>query len=204
TAAPPSALECQRSQVRVRISDQAGFVSSMAAEVGQVVAAAQTVMRLARADTLKVAIAIPEVRALGEAEVTLWADQQASYRGTLRELSAVADPVTRTYAARMSIRHPDARVLLGMTAKARFLRPAGNSRLSVPLTAIFQHDGRPALWVVDADQTVSLLQLATRLRLTVHDAAYLELAQRRGLPLATLDQDLRTAAAALGATLLGT
>ena len=47
-------------------------------------------------------------------------------------------------------------------------------------------------------------QLAARFRLTVHDAAYLELAQRRGLPLATLDQELRAAAAALGVTLLGT
>jgi predicted nucleic acid-binding protein len=47
-------------------------------------------------------------------------------------------------------------------------------------------------------------QLAARFRLTVYDAAYLELAQRRGLPLATLDQELRAAAAALGVTLLGT
>jgi predicted nucleic acid-binding protein len=32
----------------------------------------------------------------------------------------------------------------------------------------------------------------------VDDAAHLELAQRRGLPLATLDEELCTAAAALG------
>jgi predicted nucleic acid-binding protein len=48
-------------------------------------------------------------------------------------------------------------------------------------------------------------QLAARFRLTVYDAAYLELAQRLNLPLATLDQELRTAAAAArGVTLLGT
>jgi predicted nucleic acid-binding protein len=40
-------------------------------------------------------------------------------------------------------------------------------------------------------------------RLTLYDAAYLELAQRRGLPLATLDGDLRTAAIAEGVPLLG-
>ena len=39
------------------------------------------------------------------------------------------------------------------------------------------------------------LRLAERYRLTLYDAAYLELAQRRGLPLATLDGDLRRAAA---------
>jgi predicted nucleic acid-binding protein len=44
--------------------------------------------------------------------------------------------------------------------------------------------------------------LASRHRLTLYDAAYLELAQRRRLPLATLDKELRTAAAAEGITLL--
>jgi predicted nucleic acid-binding protein len=39
-------------------------------------------------------------------------------------------------------------------------------------------------------------QLAARHKLTLYDAAYLELALRRELPLATLDRDLRAAAAA--------
>jgi predicted nucleic acid-binding protein len=47
------------------------------------------------------------------------------------------------------------------------------------------------------------LQLAHRHRLTLYDAAYLELAQRRGLPLATLDRDLRTAATVESIHLLG-
>jgi predicted nucleic acid-binding protein len=47
------------------------------------------------------------------------------------------------------------------------------------------------------------LQLAHLHRLTLYDAAYLELAQRRALPLATLDSDLRTAARTEGVTLLG-
>src|SRR6516164_7014582 len=38
------------------------------------------------------------------------------------------------------------------------------------------------------------LRLAERHRLTLYDAAYLELAQRRGLPLASLDGELRAAA----------
>jgi len=47
-------------------------------------------------------------------------------------------------------------------------------------------------------------RLAERYRLTLYNAAYLELAQRRRLPLATLDQDLIAAGKALGMTLLGT
>lgn len=45
--------------------------------------------------------------------------------------------------------------------------------------------------------------LAERYRLTLYDAAYLELAQRLDLPLATLDQELRAAGSALDIVLLG-
>jgi len=47
------------------------------------------------------------------------------------------------------------------------------------------------------------LQVADRFQLTMYDAAYLELAQRRAFPLATLDAELLPAAEALGLTLLG-
>ena len=46
-------------------------------------------------------------------------------------------------------------------------------------------------------------KLASRHRLTIYDAAYLELALRRGLPLATLDQELRVAAKVEQVELLG-
>ena len=46
-------------------------------------------------------------------------------------------------------------------------------------------------------------KLAARHRLTLYDAAYLELARRRSLPLATLDAELRVAAAAEDIILIG-
>jgi predicted nucleic acid-binding protein len=48
-----------------------------------------------------------------------------------------------------------------------------------------------------------LLPLCRRHRLTAYDAVYLDLAVRRGIPLATLDGDLRAAAGKLGVGLLG-
>jgi predicted nucleic acid-binding protein len=47
------------------------------------------------------------------------------------------------------------------------------------------------------------MALADRFRLTLYDAAYLELAQRTSLPLASLDAELGGAARALGVPLLG-
>jgi predicted nucleic acid-binding protein len=60
---------------------------------------------------------------------------------------------------------------------------------------------------IDPDTSIyawtATLRLAERFALTIYDSSYLELAQRRGLPLATLDTELREAAATLGVTLLG-
>jgi predicted nucleic acid-binding protein len=60
---------------------------------------------------------------------------------------------------------------------------------------------------IDADTDTyawtTTLRLAERFGLTIYDATYLELAQRHSLPLATLDKELRNAAATLDVTLLG-
>jgi len=62
-----------------------------------------------------------------------------------------------------------------------------------------------ALLRVRADRSpdeIAVLRLARAHRLSVYDAAYLELAQREGLPLATLDADLVRAAAGEGVALV--
>jgi predicted nucleic acid-binding protein len=48
-----------------------------------------------------------------------------------------------------------------------------------------------------------LLDLSRRYRLTVYDAAYLEVAHRHGIPLATTDNALRGAARRIGVALVG-
>ena len=68
-------------------------------------------------------------------------------------------------------------------------------------------DLRALLVTVDTETDLhawtTTLELAERFNLTVYDATYLELAQRLGCPLATLDRELRSAADALGVELLG-
>jgi predicted nucleic acid-binding protein len=60
---------------------------------------------------------------------------------------------------------------------------------------------------LDPDTSVQIWtatqRLAGRFRLTVYDAAYLELAHRKNLPLASLDQELHAAGAAIGVKFLG-
>ena len=69
----------------------------------------------------------------------------------------------------------------------------------VPLLAELLDIVGPEVDHEGATQTVErILPLARAHRLTIYDAIYLELAERRALPLATLDQDLAIAARSVG------
>lgn len=56
---------------------------------------------------------------------------------------------------------------------------------------------------IDRDTPDAIMSIARRHRLTIYDAAYLELALRRALPLATLDRGLARAAAAEKIAVIG-
>ena len=136
------------------VADHAGVVTAILAEVGQVVTAGQTVMKLARTDEKEVVISIPENRLAGltavrEITITLWADPSRIYRGRVREVSPSADPVTRTYAARISVLDADASVSLGMTANVYLKELQRGATMLLPATALFQDDNEAAVWVVD-------------------------------------------------------
>lgn len=150
-------------------ADRNGVVAATLAEAGQVVGAGQTVVRVAQEGEREVAISVPESQLAGvklgaPAETTLWAGdgETASYAGHLRELAPAADPVSRTYSARIALDNTGAHLALGMTARVRFGSPstgsgqAGEGSFVVPLTAIFQQGDKPAVWIVAADRSLSL------------------------------------------------
>lgn len=134
-------------------ADAAGVVTALPAEAGQVVAEGQVVARFARDGEREAVVSLPENRAAAaqraRATVTLWAAPGETYSAALRELSPVADPVTRTYPARFTIRAPGPRVVLGMTATVH-LAPADEAPGYVlPLSSVLRAGSRPAVWVVD-------------------------------------------------------
>lgn len=138
-------------------ADAAGVVAAVLAEAGQVVGAGQGVFRIARDGEREVAIAVPEARLAGlkpgaAATVALWAGK--TYRGTLRELAPMADPATRTFAARVTLHDAPADLPLGMTATVRFSGAAADG-IVVPLAAILQAGAQPAVWVIDAAGRIS-------------------------------------------------
>jgi membrane fusion protein, multidrug efflux system len=143
------------------VAAKSGVVMATFAEVGQVVAAGQAVLKLAEDGAREVAIAIPEsdyanLSVGAKATVSLWSSRSVDEQtGRLRELSPAAEAASRTYAARVSL--PDNKLPLGMTAQVKFAsKNVASSEFLVPLTAIFQQGNSAAVWVVAADHSVSL------------------------------------------------
>ncbi len=169
-AAAQAGLTRNQSGYTTLRAEHDGVVAVTLAEAGQVVAAGQPVLRLAQSGELEVAIALPETQFAGhkpgdKAEITLLADEGAVFGGQLRELSPIADPVSRSYAARVAFVAPAGKVALGMTARVRFVNPvpgkpvSGAGDLIIPLSAIYQQGKQTAVWVVAADRGVSLRQV---------------------------------------------
>src|SRR5262249_8000773 len=102
------------------VADAPGVVTATLIEPGQVVAAGQAAMRVARLAEKETVVAIPETL-LGRARsgaprVTVWSRPDKHYAASLRELAPSADPATRTYLAKFSMPNADDEVQLGMTA----------------------------------------------------------------------------------------
>jgi len=143
-------------------ADGAGLVTAVLAEVGQVMAQGQGLVKVARTDELEILVGVPEhrlgvVRLAEAATFELWSDSGRRFAARLRELSPSADPMTRTYPARFSVVDPPAFIGLGMTASLTLTRPDTQAVAEVPLSAIFQQGAQPAVWVIDpVTSTVSL------------------------------------------------
>jgi RND family efflux transporter MFP subunit len=148
------ALDIARNQLGYAAlkADADGAITAALAEPGQVVAVGQAVARLARDGEMEAVVALPETW-LGEARasratVRLWVNSQRQYAAGLRELSPQADPTTRTYAARFTIRDPDDAIALGMTATVTLSHAADAAFAKLPLSAVLNRGTGPAVYVV--------------------------------------------------------
>jgi len=135
-------------------SDIDGVVTSVDAEVGQVVSPGTPVVRVAKTDEKEIVFGVPEdkvdtLRAIPDVHVRLWATPDKSVLGKIREISPVADPSTRTYAFKVSIPASLSEAKLGMTALVAFASRTPQPQIKVPLTALFHEKAATSVWVVE-------------------------------------------------------
>jgi RND family efflux transporter MFP subunit len=137
-------------------ADASGVITGVDAEPGAVVAAGASVVRLAHDGPRDVVFNVPEdrvseLRSLAgrpnALKVHVWNDGQAPIAATVREVAAAADPVTRTFVVKADVGR--ANVRLGQTASVKVEMPRVAGLIKLPLTAVFEMKGEPAVWVVD-------------------------------------------------------
>ena len=164
-------LASQGNQARYTalVADVSGVITAVEAEVGQVVAAGTPVVRIAADGPRDVVFSVPEdkvaaVRPGTDVAVRQWASD-GRLAGRIREVAASADPVTRTYAVKVSL-EPAAQPPLGatMSVAPQALNHVGAAVLKIPTSALRQEGQGSAVWVLDrATMTVKLqpVQVAT-------------------------------------------
>lgn len=140
-----------------------GVISAINVETGQVVGAGQTVISMVQADELEVEINIPENHLedvpLGKTvKISFWAIKDSATEGVIREVSPLADSLSRTYKVRVSIKNPPNGMQLGMTASVTCTEVDNGERGDLlPLSAVYQTGSHAQVWIVDkGDNTVHL------------------------------------------------
>jgi RND family efflux transporter MFP subunit len=151
----------------VLTADADGTVVETMGEPGQVVAAGQTVVRLAHAGPREAIVALPETvrpRIGTLAQANVYGTGQPRWSSArLRQLSDAADPQTRTYEARYVLDGDDAQAPLGATVTIRIASSETIPEVEVPVGAIYDDGNKVGVWVVDrATSTVSFRPVKIR------------------------------------------
>ena len=141
-------------------ADNDGVISAIGAEPGQVVSAGQMVVRLAQPGEREAVFNLAEATFKSPpknptVEVKLVSNPDVQTQGKVRYISPQADPETRTYTVRVSLPDAPPQMRLGANVIGSVTVNQGSS-ITIPGSALFQKDGKPAVWLVDKDGTVQL------------------------------------------------
>lgn len=136
------------------VADVSGVVTSVQAEVGQVVGAGSPVVTIAQDGPRDVVFTVPEDRVaalqVGQpVSIKVWANDDL-LNGKVREVAASADPVTRTFQVKVELEAKDD---LPLGATVTVLPPSmsreGLSAIKLPTSALRNDGSGSAVWVLD-------------------------------------------------------
>jgi len=139
-------------------ADGDGIITDVLADRGQVVAEGQIVARLAHDGAREAIVNLPEqqrARAAQNALAFPFGAPDQAVTATLRELSASADPTTRTYRARYVLHGPVERFALGSTITVRLQGDGQAQQTRVPIGALQDAGQGTGVWLIADDNTIS-------------------------------------------------
>jgi RND family efflux transporter MFP subunit len=139
-------------------ADADGVIVESLAEPGQVVAAGQTVVKLAHSGPREAAVNLPETLRpeLGSTAYATLYGKAKKIPVHLRQLSDAADPQTRTFEARYVLEGAAAKAPLGATVTVHLSGDAETDMLQVPAASVLDQGKGPGIWLLNpATSTVS-------------------------------------------------
>ena len=151
-------LENQESYAVLR-AEADGVIMEIPADIGQVVSAGNVVVRFAHDGAREAVVNLPEGNtkfAKNKAIASLYADSGKSFPAKLRELSAMADPLTRTYQARFSLDGAGKNAPLGATVTVSLNGETRSDTLQqykIPVGALYDGGTGTSVWVINPDAT---------------------------------------------------
>jgi RND family efflux transporter MFP subunit len=154
--AAKASLDLTRDQLNYTTlkADFDGVITAVGAEAGQNVNAGQMVIKLARPHDKDGVFNIAETALAdinsSDPKVIVWplSNPELSVEGAVREISPVADPVTRTYTVKVTLKNAPAQLRFGMSIAGR-LKGKAAPAVVLPASALFEKNGSPAVWVLD-------------------------------------------------------
>jgi RND family efflux transporter MFP subunit len=147
------------------LADADGVITQVTGNIGQVVASGQAIVRLAQPGEREAAFDVPEAilsatRTAPPITVTLVSNPSIKVVGQVRYVAPQADPTTRTYEARVSLPNAPPEMRLGATVTGSAALQ-NEALVELPGSALFEQNGKPAVWIVDAKAgAVSLREIA--------------------------------------------
>ncbi len=152
------AVQGNQASYAVLTASAAGVITAVEAEPGQVVAAGAPVVRIALDGLRDVVFSVPEDKVAAfrpgqPVKVRGWA-QSTVVPATVREVSASADPVTRTYPVKVALGAEAPPPPLGATVYVLPVelsgeRAQGLQVIKLPTSALRQQGNASAVWVLD-------------------------------------------------------
>lgn len=139
-------------------ADGDGILTDVRVDRGQVVAEGQIVARLAHDGAREAIVNLPENRRDQASQRALafpFGAPDQAVTATLRELSASADPATRTYRARYVLHGTIDRFALGSTITLRLQGNDQAVQTRVPIGALHDAGQGTGVWLIGADDSVS-------------------------------------------------
>ena len=137
------------------VADVSGVVTAVTAEVGQVVAAGTHVVQIAQDGPRDVVFSVPEdkvalIKQGSKVDVRVWASK-TQVEGTVREVAASADPVTRTFTVKVALEAKDA-LPLGSTVSVspKALDRGAVQVIKLPTSALLKAGEGSSVWVLDS------------------------------------------------------